>query len=82
MGGVLQSLVKSVKRTLRVITQDQEFSQDTLTALLCEVQSVIKQRSLTPTSDSIDHFDVIRISVSLTIVESTIWKFQTTRFDI
>ena len=82
MGGVLQSLVKSVKRTLRVITQDQEFSQDALTALLCEVQSVIKQRSLTPTSDSIDDFDVIRISVSLTIVESTIWKFQTTRFDI
>ena len=82
MGGILQSLVKSVKRTLRVITQDQEFSQDTLTALLCEVQSVIKQRSLTPTSDSIDDFDVIRISVSLTIVESTIWKFQTTRFDI
>ena len=82
MEGVLQSLVKSVKRTLRVITQDQEFSEDTLTTLLCEVESVIKQRSLTPTSDSIDDFDVIRFSVSLTIAEFTIWKLQTTRFDI
>ena len=76
------AIFSKISKTNIVITQDQEFSQDTLTALLCEVQSVIKQRSLTPTSDSIDDFDVIRISVSLTIVESTIWKFQTTRFDI
>ena len=37
----------------------QDFSEDPLTTLLCEVESVIKLRSLTPDSDSIDDFDAI-----------------------
>ena len=57
MGGTLESLVKTIKRTLRVITLDQDFSEDP--TLLCEVESVIKQRSLTPDSESIDDFDAI-----------------------
>lgn len=28
MGGTLESLVKTIKRTLRVITPDQDFSED------------------------------------------------------
>ena len=59
MGGTLESLLKTIKRTLRVITPDQNFSEDPLTTLLCEVESVIKLRSLTPDSDSIDDFDAI-----------------------
>ena len=59
MGRLWESLVKSVKRALRVITQDPAFTEDSLTTFLCEVESVINQSPLTPTSDSIDDFDAI-----------------------
>ena len=59
MGGVWESLVKSVKRALRLITRDRAFTEDLLTTFLCEVESVINQRPLTPTSDGIDDFDAI-----------------------
>ena len=59
MGGVWESLVKSVLRALRVITKDQRFTEDSLTTFLCEVESVINQHPLTPTSHGIDNFDAI-----------------------
>ena len=59
MGGIWESLDKSVEQALRVTTQDQAFTEDSLTTFLCEVEYVIKQRPLTPTSDSIDDFDAI-----------------------
>ena len=59
IGAVWEFLVKSVKQTLRIITRDRAFTKDSLTTFLCEVESVINQRPLTPTSDSIDDFDAI-----------------------
>ena len=59
MGRVCESLVRSVKRPLRVITRDRAFTEYSLTTFLCEVESVINQSPLTPTSDSIDNFDAI-----------------------
>ena len=59
MGGVWESLVRSVKRALRVITRDRAFTEDLIITFLCEVESVINQRPLTPTSDSVDNFDAI-----------------------
>ena len=59
MGRLWESLVKSVKRALRAITQDPAFTEDSLTTFLCEVESVINQSPLTPISDSIDDFDAI-----------------------
>ena len=59
MGGVWNSLAKSLKRALRVIIRDQAFTKDSLTTFLCEVESLINQLPLTPTSDSIDDFDAI-----------------------
>ena len=61
MGGVWESLVKSVKRALRVITKDQAFTEDSLTTFLRNVESVIKQHPLTPTSHGIDSFDAITL---------------------
>ena len=51
MEGVWESLVKSVKRALRIITQDRAFTEDSLTTFLCEEESAIYQRLLTPTSE-------------------------------
>ena len=59
MEGVLESLVKSGNGALRVITQDRAFTEDSLTTFLCDVESVINQCLLTPTSDSIDDFDAM-----------------------
>ena len=57
MGGVGESLVKLVKRALRAITRYRAFTEDSLTTFLWEVKSVINQRPLTPTSNSVDDFD-------------------------
>ena len=61
MGGIWESLVKSVKRAWyeQVITWDRAFTENSLTTFLCEIESVINQRPLTPTSGSIDSFDAI-----------------------
>ena len=59
MGGVWESLVKSVKRSLKVITRDRVFTEESLYTLLCEVKSVISNCPLTATSDSISDFEAL-----------------------
>ena len=59
MGGVWNSLVKSLKQGLRLITRDRAFTEDSSTTFLCEVEFVINQRPLTITSDRIDHLEAI-----------------------
>ena len=39
MGGVWESLVKSVKRSLKVITRDRVFTEESLYMFLCETES-------------------------------------------
>ena len=57
MKGICKSLIKSIKRAMRVITGDRAFAEDSLTNFPCEVKSVINQCRLTPTSNNIDDFD-------------------------
>ena len=57
--GIWESLVKSVKQVLKIITRDRAFTEDSLSTFLCKVESVINQCPLTPTSDRIDGFDAI-----------------------
>lgn len=59
MGGVWEALVKSVKRALRTITKDRIFTEDALTTFLCEVESIVNQRPLTPTSNNINDFEAL-----------------------
>ena len=59
MGGVWKSLVKSVKRSLKVITRDRDFTEESLYTFFCEVKSVINNRPLTPTSDSISDVEAL-----------------------
>ena len=56
---VWESLVKSVKRALKVIIRDRAFTEDLITTFLCEVESVVNQRPLAPTNDSIDAFNAV-----------------------
>ena len=59
MGGAWEALVKTVKRALRTITREHLFTEDALTTFLCEVESIVNQRPLTPNSDNIDDFEVL-----------------------
>ena len=59
MGGVWEALVKTVKRALRTITRERLFTEDALTTFLCEVESIVNQRPLTPSSNSIDDFEAL-----------------------
>ena len=60
MRGVRESLVKSVKRSLKVIIRDWVFTEESFYMSLCEVKSVINNRSLTPTSDSNSDFEALK----------------------
>ena len=53
MGGVWESLVKSVKKTLKAIVKDRIFTEDCLYTFLCEVAAVLNNRPLTAISDDI-----------------------------
>ena len=59
MGGVWESLVKSVKRSPKVITRDRVFTEASLYMFVCEVESVINNHPLTSTSDSISDFEAL-----------------------
>ena len=54
MGGIWKSLVKSAKCSLKVIIRDKLFTEECLSTLLCEVESVLNQRPLTPISDDVN----------------------------
>ena len=59
MGGMSESLVKSVKRSLKVIIRDKLFTEECLPTFLCEVESVFNQRPLTRISDDINGYKKI-----------------------
>ena len=54
MGGIWESLVKSVKRSLKVIIRNKLFTEECLSTFLCEVESILNQRPLTPISDDVN----------------------------
>ena len=59
MKGVWESLVKPVKSSLKVVTRDGVFIEESLYTFLCEVESVINNCPLAPTSDSIFDFEAL-----------------------
>ena len=59
MGGAWESLIKTVKRSLKAITLDGIFTEETLYTFLCEIEFIVNQRRLTATSDDIRDYDVL-----------------------
>ena len=53
MGGIWESLIKSVKHSLKAIIKDRTFTEDCLHTFLCEVESILNGRPLTAISDDI-----------------------------
>ena len=50
MGGVWERLVKSVKTVLRVLLDDKLVKDEVLTTLMCEVERILNDRPITPSS--------------------------------
>ena len=59
MGGIWESLVKSLKHSLKVIMHDKVFTKECLSIFLCEVESVLNQRLLTPISDDVNNLKAL-----------------------
>ena len=53
MEGVWESLVKSVKTSLKAIIKDQIFTEESLQMFLCEVESILNGRPITSISNDI-----------------------------
>ena len=59
MGGSWESLIKSMKRALRAISTGRIFTEETLRTYLCEVESILNKRPLTPIRDNIHVFEAM-----------------------
>ena len=57
MSGVSDSLVKSVKKTLKAIVKDRIFTEDCLYTFLCKVEAALNSRPLTAISDDINDLE-------------------------
>ena len=59
MGGAWESLIKSVKRALKAITLDGIFTKEALHTFLCEVESLLNNRPVTPSSDDVNDYEAL-----------------------
>ena len=66
MGGIWESLVKSGKRSLKIIIPKKLFTEECLSTFLCEVEAILNQRSLTSISDDVNDLKTLNPSHFLT----------------
>ena len=57
MNGAVESVVKLTKRTLKAITNDRIFKEESLRTYLVEVESILNSRPLTSLSDDIEDLE-------------------------
>ena len=59
MGQTWKVLIKSVKRALKIVIQDRLFTDEVLTSLMCEAESILEQRPLTYVSDDVNDYECL-----------------------
>ena len=68
MGGIWEFPVKSVKCSLKVTIRNKLFTEEYSSTFLCEVESILNQRSLTPISNAVN--DLKALAPSHFIIKS------------
>ena len=59
MGGAWEALIKSIKRTVKAINCDYLFTEEALHTFICEVESILNNRPITPSSDNINNYEAL-----------------------
>ena len=60
MEGAWKSLIKSVQRSLKAVTLDRIFAEETLYTFLCEVEPLLNKRRITPSSDEVNDYEALK----------------------
>ena len=60
MGGAWERQIRSVRKVLLAITDEQTLNDETLNTLMCEVEMILNNRPITPVSDDINDLRVLR----------------------
>ena len=59
MGGVWESLIKSVKRALGVVLKDRIFTNKTLYTIMCQIEAILNQRPISHISDDVNDYNCL-----------------------
>ena len=62
MGGAWEALIKSVKRTLKAITRNCLLTEEALHRFVCEGESILNNRPITPSSDDINDYEALTLN--------------------
>ena len=61
-GGSWERQIRSVRKVLLGLLGEQKLTEETLSTLLCEVENILNNRPITPTSDDANDFQALRPS--------------------
>ena len=59
MGGSSESLIKLSKRALKTVTNDKTYHEESLIAILCEIECILNSIPLLPCSDNPNDFEAL-----------------------
>ena len=65
MRGVWESLIKQVKQSLKSVTNHQVFTEQTVVIILCQIESIFNQQTLTAISDDCKDLKSLHQAISL-----------------
>ena len=57
MGGAWEELIKSLKRNLKAVALACLFTEEALHTFICEVESILNNRPILPSSDDINDYE-------------------------
>ena len=69
MGGIWERQIRSIRKVLQGVTQEQALNDESLQTLMCEVESILNSRPITSISDDTDDLKALKPSHLLLLRE-------------
>ena len=60
MGGVWERQIRTIRKVLQGVVQEQPLSDESLRTLMCEVESILNNRPITPSSDELSDLQALK----------------------